>query len=77
MDHSLRSYLERQSTEKLKKALVDYQDDKLDVPVETVLMILEILTKREPSHADVNAAYERFKKNYLNEIDLKGNGSGE
>ena len=66
--HSLRSYLERRTTEELQGVLhADTFARRDHLPVETVLMICEILVKRESPKADARAAYRLFLEHYLPE----------
>lgn len=68
MDHSVQQYIKGLSTDKIKKVLRDYQEDRIALSTEIVLLMLEILVEREPLDVDVDAAYERFIKYY--KIDL-------
>ena len=68
MDHSVQQYIKGLSTDKIKKVLRDYQEDRIALSTEIVLLMLEILVEREPPNVDVDAAYERFIKS--NKIDL-------
>ncbi len=68
MDHSVQQYIKGLSTDKIKKVLRDYQEDRIALSTEIVLLMLEILVEREPLDVDVDAAYESFIKS--NKIDL-------
>lgn len=68
MDHSVQQYIKGLSTDKIKKVLRDYQEDRIALSTEIVLLMLEILVEREPPNVDVDAAYESFIKS--NKIDL-------
>ena len=47
MDHSLRGYLERRTTEELENVLELYQDDDTDVGRDLFQIAQEILRRRE------------------------------
>lgn len=71
MDHTIKAYIGRQSTEILEILLRQYteSDDKLMANTDTVLLILEELKNREGysgevSEEQVKQAKERFLKYY-------------
>lgn len=68
MDHSVQQYIKGWGTDKIKNVLRDYQEDRIALSTEIVLLMLEILVEREPPNVDVDEAYERFIK--YNKIDL-------
>ena len=62
---SLREYFEKMETEELQGILRSDYLGVVELPLDTILMICQILADRNPNKPDVKAAWRRFLKYYL------------
>lgn len=66
---SQREYLGKMHSDQLRELLRANDSGQLDLPVDTVLLICQILQEREPSKMTVREAFRYFVGYYLNDVD--------
>ena len=62
--HSIKSYLERRTTEELQRLLLAYCEGYGEIDAETALMVCEILSGRKPGNSDPRAEFIRLCLRY-------------
>lgn len=66
---SLREYLEKKETEELRGILLADCRGRFEIPLDTVLLICDIIRERNPKKRDPWQAYSEFLEHYLTDTE--------